>query len=219
MDTFIKKHEFNYIKKCLSDLDSAFKNCLDANVIIADKAYIQNKIWSKFDYLSPEQIELLDISKITSSISIESFSKGLEQYVYGASNITNAQINRIFKKEKKIKLPRATAQDSKLVYLGWIDESIRKLFIVYNLDGKLVGMACRLLNTTTNSSHICSLCNHVGPEKEVAFVSPVCKTPSYNSDAYRSIGFHICLDSAKCNERITSVEKLESLLKNVNNIK
>lgn len=219
MDTFIKKHEFNYIKKCLCDLDRAFKNCLDPNVIMADKAYIQNKILSKFDYLTPAQIEILDISKITSSIHIDPFSKGLDQYVYGINTITNAQINRVFKKEKKIKLPKSNAQDSKLVYLGWIDESIRKLFIVYNLDGKLVGMACRLPSIATNNTHMCTLCNHVGPEKEVAFVSPVCKTPSSNSDAYRSIGFHVCLDSAKCNERITSVEKLESLLKDVNNIK
>lgn len=80
-------------------------------------------------------------------------------------------------------------------------------------------MACRLLSTTTNNTHMCSLCNHIGPEREVAFVSPVCKTSSSNLDAYKSIGFHVCLDSAKCNERITSVEKLESLLKEVNNIK
>lgn len=219
MDTFIKKHEFNYIKKCLFDLNSAFKNCIDINVLEASKAYIQEKIWSKFDNLNTEQRDILDISKITDAMFIERFSKNLEQYVYGLPSIKAAQINRVFKKEKKLKIPKLNDQNTKLVYLGWIDESIRKLLIVYNLDGKLVGMACRLLSTTTNNTHMCSLCNHIGPEREVAFVSPVCKTSSSNLDAYKSIGFHVCLDSAKCNERITSVEKLESLLKEVNNIK
>ena len=61
-----------------------------------------------------------------------------------------------------------------------------------------------------------SASTHIGPEKEVAFVSPVCKTSSSNLDAYKSIGFHVCLDSTKCNDRITSVE---NLLKVVNNLK
>ena len=34
-----------------------------------------------------------------------------------------AQISKLFKKEKKLKLPNLNSQDSKNVYLGWIDES------------------------------------------------------------------------------------------------
>ncbi|MDP4091257.1 MAG: elongation factor G-binding protein, partial [Bacillota bacterium] len=49
-------------------------------------------------------------------------------------------------------------------------------------------------------------------ESEVAAVSPVCKTSNSSEGAYRSIGFDICLDSGKCNERITSTEKLENIL-------
>ncbi|MDZ7548075.1 protein adenylyltransferase SelO family protein, partial [Clostridium perfringens] len=61
--------------------------------------------------------------------------------------------------------------------------------------------------------------NHVGEKNEVAFVSAICKTANSKEGNYKSIGFDICLDSAKCNERIVSVEKLEKILKDVNNIK
>jgi hypothetical protein len=135
------------------------------------------------------------------------------------SNITKEQLSKLFKKEKKFKFPNPTAQDSKNVYLGWIDESIQKLFIAYNMNDKLIGMACRVPNYGSNNSHTCVLCNYVGGESEVAFVSPICKTDNTGEGAYKSMGFDLCLDSKKCNERIIAIDRLEKILKDVNNIK
>ncbi|MGL4107424.1 FusB/FusC family EF-G-binding protein [Clostridium sp. LP20] len=218
MDTFIKKYEYNYIKKALSDMKNHFINCTDPNIIETTKAYTQDKILNFFTNLSHEERDILNISKITDPSHIDIYLKDLNQYVYGMPNITDTQISKLFKKEKKLKLPDSHAQDSKLVYLGWIDSSIRKLLIAYNMDGKLIGMACRLQSSTSNNTNICTLCNHIGSENEVAFVSPVCKTSNQGTYGYKSIGFNICLDSAQCNDRIISTEKLEELLKAVNNI-
>ncbi|WP_461207022.1 FusB/FusC family EF-G-binding protein [Clostridium sp. DL1XJH146] len=219
MKVFIKKHQYNSIEKCLFELNNAFRNCIDIKVIETTKAYTQEKILNIFENLSIEQKKLLDISKITDSLHIDNYLNTLDEYVYGMPNITNDQIIKLFKKEKKLKLPPKSAQDSKIVYLGWIDPSIKKLFIVYNLEDKFVGMACKIQNSKPSNNNICVLCNHIGPGNEVAFVSPICKTSNAGPDAYKSIGFYICLDSAKCNEQIVSVEKLEELLKKVNNIK
>lgn len=218
MNTFIKKQQYNYIKKCLSNLNNAFRNCTDPNIVETTKSYIQDKILNNFTNLSEEEKYILDITKITEPLHIENYLNELDQYVYGLPNITNTQINKLFKKEKKLKLPSINSQDSKLVYLGWIDESSRKLLIIYNMDGKLIGMACKLPKSTSNATNICTLCNHIGSESEVAFVSPICKTSNSGLDSYKSIGFHVCLDSSKCNERIVSTEKLEGLLNTVNNI-
>lgn len=219
MEAFIKKQQFNFIRKCLFDLNNAFRNCIDANIVETSKAYIQSKIYDLFTDLNDEQKSILDISNITDPLQIDGYIKDLNQYVYGMPTITATQINKIFKKEKKLKLPDLTNVDSKIVYLGWIDEAIRKLLIIYNLDGKFVGMACRLPSSNSNNTNICTLCNHAGPESEVAFVSPICKTSNPGLDSYKSIGFHVCLDSKACNDRIVSTEKLENLLMEVNNIK
>lgn len=213
MKAFIKKYEYNYIRKCLNDLNNSFKGCVDINIIEVSKAYIHNKILNIFTNLSDEEEELLNISKINDSSQIDKYLEQLNEYVYSMPNVTKSQINKLFKKEKNFKLPNLDMQDSKSVYLGWIDEAIRKLFIVYNMDGKLTGMVCRIPNYGSNNTHMCALCNHVGDENEVDFVSSMCKRSNY-----RSIGFNICLDSKKCNERIISVEKLEKILKDVNNI-
>ena len=217
MKEFIKKQQYNYIKRCLGDLNSAFRNCIDAKIIETVKASCQEKILSIFQGLSLEQKEILDISKITDPLNIEAYLKKLDQYVYGMDKVTVTEIIKVFKKEKKLKIPNLEKLDSKLVYLGWIDESTRKLLITYKLDGKLLGMACRLPKTNSKSTNICTFCNRVGSEQEVAFVSPICK--QVREDDYKSLGFYVCLDSDKCNERIESVEKLENILKTVNRIK
>ena len=217
MKAFIKKHEYNYIRKRLYDLNNAFRVCVDINIIEVTKAYKHQQILNIFTNLSQEEKELLDISKLTTPVHVDKFLDELNEYVYGMPNITNAQIGRLFKKEKKLKLPSLNAQDSKNVYLGWIDNSTSKLFVAYNMDGKLVGMACRVSSSGSNNAHRCVLCNHSAGDDEVNFVSPICKTTG--QDSYRSIGFDLCLDSKKCNERVVSTEKLEKLLKDVNNIK
>ena len=192
MKSFIKKQQFNYIKRCLFDLNNAFINCSDPNIINVSKSIAQDKILSCFDKLSEGEKEILNISKITTPLHIDIYLNDLNIYVFGMENITKNQLVKIFKKEKKLKIPNLDIKDKKLVYLGWITES------------------------KPNSSNICTLCNHIGNSAEVGFVSPICKPK--NQDDYKSLGFYICLNSDECNERITSTEKLETLIKIVNRL-
>ena len=142
--TFIPKHKYNHIKKCLRDLNNTFRNCIDNQIIATHKASLQDTILNLFENLSEEQIALLDILKITDSLSIDQYLADLEEYVYGIVVPTCSQIKKVFRKEKKLKLPLISEENPKLVYLGWLDESIRKLFITYPLEDKLIGMACRI---------------------------------------------------------------------------
>ena len=59
MKAFIKKHEYNYIDKSLTDLNNYFKTCTDPNIIETTKAYIQDKILNYFTNLSEEEKEML----------------------------------------------------------------------------------------------------------------------------------------------------------------
>ncbi|MDZ4992556.1 elongation factor G-binding protein [Clostridium perfringens] len=219
MKPFIKKEDFNFIRKCTTDLHGTLRNCVDPNIIETNKAYINEKIINRFSDLSDEEKDLIDINKITDPLHIDKYLEDLNEYVYGMSPIKSTQLTKLFRKEKKLKIPDLDFENSKKVYLGWIDEGSRKLFLAYNLDGKLTGMSCKIPSYNSSNNHICTLCNHIGNDTEVAFVSAICKTSNPEQGTYRSIGFDICLDSEKCNERITSTDKLEKLLKDVNKIK
>ncbi|MGL4336930.1 MAG: FBP domain-containing protein [Turicibacter sp.] len=215
MAAFLKKQEYNYINRCLNDLNHALRNCNDYNVRDASRDYIQDKIMNHLSHLIEEEKMLLDISELKDSDQIKAFMQELEKHVYGMRAVSNAEMNKIFKKEKKLKVPDAQVQAQPLVYLGWLDYGTQKLYVIYPVNGQLLGMAARITEVKVKQTNVCTLCNHMSPKNEVAFVSPRCK----GKEGYRTIGFHICLDSAACNERITSTQRLETILKDVNNIK
>lgn len=217
MEPFIKKHEYNFIKQCLFNLNNTFRGCIDNKIVETNKIYLQNKILNQFSNLSEVEKEILSIDHITDPQHIDIYIKHLDKYVYGMAQISDSQISKLFKKEKKLKFPSLEVRESKNSYLGWIDEATRKLFIIHNMAGKNIGMSCRIVNQNSNTSHICSFCNNAGSDAEIAFVSTVCKTNSKYGN-YKSIGFSVCLDSQKCNNQITSLEKLEKILKEANNI-
>lgn len=218
MKAFIKKHEFNYIRKWLSDLNNAFKSCADPKIIAANKGYIQDKILKLFADLSEEEKALLDIDSVAGSADMDAYLSKLNDHTYGMKSVTDTQLSKLFKKEKKLKLPKQPS-DSKIIYLGWTDRAVNKLYVVYPLQGSLVGMACRITEPASNNKHRCMFCGRVGSEEEIAFVTALCKTPHAAEGTYRSVGFDICLDHERCNERMVSVERLEQILKDVNNIK
>lgn len=218
MKKFITKLDYNYIRKCLYDFNNTLSNCVDPNIIEANKIYIQDKIYSNLSTLTEEEKKILDISKIKDFEDITIYLNNLKKYVYSITNVTEAEIRKLFKKEKKLKIPDINSIENKNVYLGWIDESTRKMFIVYNLNNTPTGMVCKLSNIESNHTSICALCNHPGDNSELAFVSSICKTNNPDKGSYKSIAFNICLDSNKCNERITKVDKLEELIKITNNI-
>ena len=96
---FISKHKYNHIKKCLRDLNNTFRNCTDNQIIATHKASLQDTILNLFDNLSEEQTALLDILKITDSLSIDQYLADLEEYVYGIVVPTSSQIKKVFRKE------------------------------------------------------------------------------------------------------------------------
>lgn len=100
MNPFIKKQDYNYIKKCLFDLNNTLRNCNDKKIVEATKLYLNEKILSIFSDLSEEQKNLLDINGITDSLYINTYLSKLNDYVYGMPKITNAQLKKLFKKEK-----------------------------------------------------------------------------------------------------------------------
>ena len=130
MTVFIKKQQFNYIKKCLFDLNNAFRNCVDNNIVETTKVIAQDKILAFFDNLSEEEKEILNISKITEPLHIDIYLKDLNQYVYGMPNITKSELTKVFKKEKKLKIPDLNIEDSKLVYLGGLMNQQRNFLLL-----------------------------------------------------------------------------------------
>ncbi|WP_306421176.1 FusB/FusC family EF-G-binding protein [Robertmurraya sp. DFI.2.37] len=210
IEKFIKNEQFNFIKKQVALIKDSIKKHVPPTVLNATIDLASAKALELFPHASAEQIALLDLSKLKTEEQYEQYLQQLSAYVIDFPLITEQQLKKMFPKSKKLKLPDLTdIARNRLTYLGWNDLRTNKKYLVYELDGKLVGIECKM--SATEKNNICSICNSHG---EVAYFSTITKSKkTKNPDYYKAIGNLICTDSQKCNEKITNVDYLETFLK------
>jgi hypothetical protein len=210
---FIRNHQYNLIKKQVGQLQHACNNGADPKVIEAVEFNALCKISDSFPELTDLQKHTLE--KFVGLRKTEEFQQyffSLEPYLEAFSQVTGKQIIKLFPKIKKLKTPNLNAIDHyKISYLGWVDIATQKLFIVYHLNGKTVGIQGRY---TPANKGVCFLCNGIG---DVALFSAITKSKPANAspDYYKAIGNYMCVDSHECNKKITDVAVLEKFLHDV----
>ncbi|TKC17125.1 FusB/FusC family EF-G-binding protein [Robertmurraya kyonggiensis] len=208
-EQFIKNEQLNFIKRQIAIIKDSIKKNVSSNVLRATIDLANAKIIELFPTASVEQQEMLDLSKLKKDDEYEQYIKHLTSFVFPFPEITEQQLKKMFPKNKKLKLPDLSLIDhNHLTYLSWNDLGTNKKYIVYELDGEMVGIECRL--TPISKKNMCSICNSFS---EVSYFSTVTKAKkAKNPDYYKSIGNIICVDSAECNKKITDVEYLEAFL-------
>lgn len=208
-EKFIKNEQLNFIKKQIAFIKESSRKNLPPTVLAAVIDLAHAKILDLFPDASVEQQEILDLSRLKTDDEFKQYLHRLSDFLLPFPKITEQQLKKMFPKNKKLKLPDLSKIDhSQLTYLSWNDLGTNKKFIVYELDGKMAGIECRL--TPTGKKNICSFCNSFG---EVAYFSTVTKVKkSKNPDYYKSIGNLICTDSSECNKKITNVDYLTAFL-------
>ncbi|MFF2447876.1 FusB/FusC family EF-G-binding protein [Neobacillus sp. NPDC058068] len=209
-EKFIKNEQLNFIKKQIAFIkDSTKKNV--APTVLATVIDLANaKILDLFPNAALDQQEMLDLSRLKTDAEYEEYIQRLSAFLLPFPKITEQQLKKMFPKNKKLKLPDLSNIDhSMLTYLSWNDLSSNKKLIVYELDGKMVGIECKF--SPTSKKNICSFCNCFS---EVSYFSTVTKEKKHkNSDYYRAIGNLICTDSSECNKKITDTEYLTTFLR------
>ncbi|MDM5317264.1 FusB/FusC family EF-G-binding protein [Fictibacillus sp. b24] len=210
---FIRNHQYNLIKKQIGQLQHACSNGADPKVIEAVEASVQSKILEAFPGISESQKEVVDkVLNLRKTEDSQHYLNSLEPYLKEFTPVSGKQINKLFPKNKKLKMPNIDVIDFRLIsYLGWVDIATNKLFLVYYLNGQLVGIQGRF---TPANKGICFLCNGIG---DVALFSAITKSKPANAspDYYKAIGNYLCVDSQACNKRITEMTTLENFLKEV----
>lgn len=209
-EKFIKNEKLNFIRKQVALIKDSKQKNVPQNVLASVIDLANAKILDLFPNATIEQQEMLDLSRLTTDNEYEQYIRRLSDFLLSFPQLTEQQLKKMFPKQKKLKLPDlANIDHSQLTYLSWNDLRANKKFIVYELDGKLVGIECEF--TPTSKKNLCSFCNCFG---EVAYFSTVTKAKKpKNPDYYKAIGNLICADSSECNRKITNVDYLTTFFK------
>jgi hypothetical protein len=162
-----------------------------------------------FPSLTEDQKRMLgEVSTFERAEDFERYLNDLEPYLEPFPTITPKQIQKLFPKNKKLKLPDLTSVDFRYVtYLGWVDIASNRLFIVYPFEGRFIGIEGRI--TPTNKKGYCLFCNR---HQELALFSVKTKPSGASADNLSAISHYVCLESQGCNHSITDTTALEKFI-------
>lgn len=211
---FIRNHQFNLIHKQAALLQQTVSTVSDPKVVESVRFSVQSRITEAFSGAEEHQRHVLEkISALSTPGEFQDYLRSLEPYMSEFAPVTEKQLKKLFPKVKKLKVPDLEAIDYRYVtYLGWTDIATNKLFIVYYLNGQLVGVEGKF--TPANKKSTCFACNRY---EEVALFSAVTKTKPANAspDYYKAVGNYLCVNSDTCNKNITDVTALEKFIQTV----
>ncbi|NQX61137.1 FusB/FusC family EF-G-binding protein [Paenibacillus qinlingensis] len=212
---FIRNHQYNEIKKLIGQLQSACNSVSNLKVVEAVRNDTEAKISGLFSDLTDFQKQLLvNLKQLQTTADFQRYLHALEPYVaVEYADVTENQIKKLFPKQKKLKIPDLNGITNRFAtYLGWTDIATNKLFIVYDLNGRLNGIEGKY--TPTNKKGVCFVCNR---HAEVALFTAVTKwkPEGVSPDYYRAIGNYLCVHSEVCNKNITDVDVLEKFFHGV----
>ncbi|MFU1796227.1 FusB/FusC family EF-G-binding protein [Paenibacillus azoreducens] len=203
---FIRNHQYNVIKTQTEFLLKTLRTVADRKVLETVRFRAAANIVEAFDGLTKDQQQMLEqITTFETAYDFQRYLSALEPYLEPYPPITLKQIQKLFPKHKKLKVPDLQSIDFRYVtYLSWVDIATGRLFIVYPFEGQFIGIEGRI--TPTNKKGYCLFCNR---HQELAFFTVRTKA---SLDNYSSIGQYVCMESHGCNQGITNTEALEKFI-------
>lgn len=207
--TFIRNHQFNVIKKQSEFLLKTLRTVADRKVVETVRYRAGVNIVEAFSSLTEDQKLMLgEISSIEKADDFQRYLNTMEPYMEPFPSITPKQIQKLFPKNKKLKIPDLSSIDFRYItYLGWIDIASNRLFIVYPYEGRFIGIEGRLM--PIHKKGYCLFCNR---HQELALFSVKTKPAGASIDNLSAISHYVCLDSQGCNHSITDTASLEKFI-------
>lgn len=206
---FIRNHQYNVIKKQADFLQRTLRSVADRSVLETVRYRAVLNILEAFPELTEDQKQMFgQIATLESAYDFQRYLSALEPWIEPFPPITPKQIQKLFPKNKKLKIPNLESIDFRYVtYLGWVDIATNKLFIVYPFEGQFIGIEGRV--TPANKNGFCLFCNR---HHELAFFSVQTKGAHASPDHFSSFGHYVCLDNQDCNHGITDTGTLEKFI-------
>ncbi|MCE5057876.1 FusB/FusC family EF-G-binding protein [Mammaliicoccus sciuri] len=211
MNNYIKPYQFVSIKEKSEQLFNVYKSLNDIKTIDTFQAITYDHISQLFEekHSEIEDFTKIIMNKKISRAQIEKLLFGLKSYVIPFEQPSSKQLEKIFKKTKKLKHPEWDNIDLKeSSYIGWNDSGKQKKFIVLYEDDKLIGVSGDL--SPTIKPGICSIC-----KKESNVSMFLSTTKSKGDGTYTKNGNYICHDSEHCNQQLDQLNGLYEFIHTV----
>jgi hypothetical protein len=207
MEPFIRNDQYNFIKEQAAHLVNGHSSVNDKGVLNALRAITSEKAKALFPELTAEQEELLaPLPDIKDRAEADRFLEGLQDYIIPFPAVSEQAARKLFPKAKKLKVPEAGLEEQKgISYFSWDDKGTGRRYMAVLNKNKLAGLSGTF--KPISQKGICSICGKHG--EAGLFVS---QKKGAVQGTYVRKGNYICRDTMKCNQNLTSLEKLEQFV-------
>jgi len=213
MKPFLRNHHYNLIRKQVNLLQQTINTVSDTKVVESVRLGVHARILGALNDTDPVQRSLADsAAELKTPEQFAHYLQTAELYLEAFPSLTGKQLDKLFPKVKKLKAPDPSGIDFRRVtYLGWHDIAMNRMFLVYHMDGRCIGIEGRY---TASRKGVCFACNR---HEDIVLFSAVQQKRPANAqpEYYKAIGNYLCADSAVCNNNITDVTAIERFVREV----
>lgn len=203
-------YHYSYVSKQVENLLNVYTSVNDLQTIQTFQGLAYEKIHAVLAddvYFSTLITQLIDrrLTKKKSTMILEE----LKQFVIPFQPPSDKQLIKVFKKVKKLKLPKWGEHDLRdYNYFGWNDLGTGRKFMILYQENQIIGVYGTI--SPTIKKGLCAICN------EISNVSLFLATTKSSGDGtYTKKGNYICYDSARCNHQMSDLEGLNHFIDNI----
>lgn len=202
MEPFLSVGQFHKVKQMLQKFMNAKKATTDKDTLLAVKGIIEDDLKETMDGITSFQTIMEELFHVNDATTAELFLAQLKTYVIPFPEPVAADLKKLFKKEKKLKLPEINSYDfQETLYFSWEDHGSNKQFIVTNHSGQFHAMSGVVDNKQIKG--ICTFC------RKHATTRLFTTKKKGLSDAYVKNSQYICVDAKQCNENLTTLHTID----------
>ena len=205
----IQPYEYNYVKKQITNLIDIYKTVNDKQTIMTSQELTTLSIKPILGDELHEQIRIAYLDVTLTNAKATKIFDTLKEFVVPYNETSDKQIEKSFKKVKKLKFPDLSHYDLKETnYLAWDDIGTQRKYINFYSNNKLVGFYGVMSPIVIKN--VCAICHNI--DNVAMFMST---TKSSGDGTYTKKGNYICKDSTKCNQQMTSLNYLHDFYETV----
>ncbi len=206
---FLTVANYHLLEQQMNKIIQTLATTKDKNVILAVHGIVESEITAKLALPTAEAQLIEQLFNVTDRAQGEAYLERLKPYVIPFKAVTASTLKSLFKKEKKLKLPKLEEMDfQQICYLAWDDPGTHRKYVLLEQDEQLKAIKGTFSNNTIKG--ICALCNR---HSEVGLFTTSVKGQIVGT--FTNYSNYICADSQTCNRHVADIEKTKAFFERI----
>lgn len=207
-ETFLSVGQFHKIKQMLQKFMNAKKTTNDKDTLLAVQSIIEDDLKDEMQNIESVQAIIDELFHVNDAATAELFLAQLKTYVIPFPKPNATDLKKLFKKDKKLKLPEIELYDfQETMYFSWEDHGSNKQYIVTHNGSEFHAMS-----GVVDNKQIKGVCTFCRKHSNTRLFTTKKKG---SGDLYVKNSQYICVDSTECNGNLTSIEIINDWIENL----